>query len=44
MSRRIDTALQLLGPAALVVAVGVFSTTVSRALEIYFLNALVSTQ
>ena len=42
MSRRIDTALQLLGPAALVVAVGVFSTTVSRALEIYFLNALVS--
>ncbi len=34
--------VQLLAPAAAVVAVGIGSTFVSRSLEIYFLNALVS--
>jgi branched-chain amino acid transport system permease protein len=38
----VDTALALLGPAALVVAVGIGSTFVSRSNEIHFLNALVS--
>jgi branched-chain amino acid transport system permease protein len=42
MKRRVEALMQLLAPAALVVAVGAFSTTVSRANEIYFLNALVS--
>jgi len=40
--RRLEPAVQLLGPALLVVAVGAISTGVSRANEIYFLNALVS--
>ena len=34
--------LELIGPAALVIVVGVVATFVSRANEIYFLNALVS--
>ena len=34
--------LELLGPAAVVVAVGVVASLVSQAREIYFLNALVS--
>lgn len=42
MRRSAEAALQLLGPTALVVAVGISSTTVSRANEIYFLNALVA--
>ena len=42
MRRHVDTALQLLGPVALVVAVGAVSTTVSSADKIYFLTALVS--
>ena len=42
MIRRLEPAVQLLGPALLVVAVGAISTGVSRANEIYFLNALVS--
>jgi branched-chain amino acid transport system permease protein len=40
--RNLDTALQLLAPAVLVVAVGIASRFVSNANEIYFLNALVS--
>jgi branched-chain amino acid transport system permease protein len=40
--RGLDTALQLLAPSVLVVAVGIGSTFVSSAREIYFLNALVS--
>jgi branched-chain amino acid transport system permease protein len=40
--RGLDTALQLLGPAAVVVAVGIASTFVSLSNEIYFLNALVA--
>ena len=40
--RRLDALVQLGGPAAAVVAVGIASTTVSRSNEIYFLNALVS--
>jgi len=42
VSRRLQPVVELLGPALLVVAVGVVSTGVSRANEIYFLNALVS--
>jgi branched-chain amino acid transport system permease protein len=42
MTRRLDALVQLLAPAALVVVVGLVATTVSRANEIYFLNALVS--
>jgi branched-chain amino acid transport system permease protein len=42
MRRPVDTALAQLGPAALVVAVGIGSTFVSRSNEIHFLNALVS--
>ena len=42
MRRSLDTAVQVLVPAALVVAVGVGSTLVSSANEIYFLDALVS--
>jgi branched-chain amino acid transport system permease protein len=40
--RGLDTALQLGGPAAVVVAVGIASTFVSLSNEIYFLNALVA--
>ncbi len=40
--RRVEDVLQLAVPAALVVAVGVGSTLVSPANEIYFLNALIS--
>jgi branched-chain amino acid transport system permease protein len=40
--RRADTVVQLAGPAAVVVAVGIVATFVSRSTEIYFLNALVS--
>jgi branched-chain amino acid transport system permease protein len=42
MRGRLDLALAFLGPAALVVAVGIGSTLVSRSNEIHFLNALVS--
>ena len=42
MSDRFDSAVALLGPAALVVAVGIGATQVSRSNEIHFLNALVS--
>ena len=41
MRSYVTAAVQLLGPVALVVAVGVFSTTVSPANKIYFVNALV---
>jgi len=40
--RSLDALVQVLGPAALVVAVGVGATRVGRATEIYFLDALVS--
>ena len=40
--RRLDQWTALLGPALLVVAVGIGSTLVSRANEIHFLNALVA--
>ena len=40
--RRLDALVQLLGPVALVVAVGIVATTMSAANEIYFLNALVN--
>ena len=42
MTRRLDVAAQLVGPALLVIAVGILGTRVSRATEIYFLSALVS--
>jgi branched-chain amino acid transport system permease protein len=42
VKRTLDTAVQVLVPAALVVAVGIGSTLVSSANEIYFLDALVS--
>jgi branched-chain amino acid transport system permease protein len=42
MRRWIEPLVHLAGPVALVVAVGLMATTVSRANEIYFLNALVS--
>jgi branched-chain amino acid transport system permease protein len=42
MRRTLETVLQLGGPALAVVAVGIGSTLVSRSIEIYFLNALVS--
>jgi len=42
MTRRLDPLVQLGGPVLLVVAVGLLSTTVSAANEVYFLNALVS--
>jgi branched-chain amino acid transport system permease protein len=42
MSRALDAFVQVLVPSALVVAVGIGATFVSRAIEIYFLDALVS--
>ncbi len=42
MTRRIDVLVQLLGPIALVILVGLLSTYVSRANQVYVLNALVS--
>jgi branched-chain amino acid transport system permease protein len=42
MRRYLDLLVQLAAPAALVVVVGIGSTLVSSANEIYFLNALVS--
>ena len=42
MRRSLDTALQLVGPAAVVIVVGIASTFVSSSNEIYFLNALVA--
>ena len=42
MTRRLDVVVQLAGPLLLVVAVGLFSTTVSPSNEVYFLNSLVS--
>ncbi|MDQ5821389.1 MAG: branched-chain amino acid ABC transporter permease [Actinomycetota bacterium] len=42
MSRRLGPFVELLGPIAAVVAVGLLATTLSRANEIYALNALVS--
>jgi branched-chain amino acid transport system permease protein len=41
MSRRLEPAVELLGPAVVVAVVGFAATLVSRANEIYFLNALV---
>ena len=41
MRRYLEPLPQLLGPVVLVIAVGAFSTTVSPANKIYFLNALV---
>jgi branched-chain amino acid transport system permease protein len=40
--RYLDAGVQLVAPAVLVVAVGIWSTLVSSSKEIYFLNALVS--
>ena len=40
--KRVDTWVTLLGPALLVVVVGIGSTFVSRSTEIHFLNALVA--
>jgi branched-chain amino acid transport system permease protein len=40
--RYFDAGVQLVAPAVLVVAVGIWSTLVSSSKEIYFLNALVS--
>ena len=40
--RRSEAAVQLLAPVVLVVVVGLLSTAVSQATEVYFLNALVS--
>ena len=42
MTRRADLALQVAGPGAVVAAVGIGSTFVSRSNEIHFLNALVA--
>jgi branched-chain amino acid transport system permease protein len=42
MRNRLDTAVALLGPALLVVLVGIGATFVSRSNEIHFLNALAS--
>jgi len=42
MTRRLDALVALLGPAAIVVAVGIATTLVSRSTQIYLLNALVS--
>ncbi|HET9323985.1 MAG TPA: branched-chain amino acid ABC transporter permease [Gaiellaceae bacterium] len=42
MRRYLDPLVQVLAPAVLVVAVGIWSTLVSSSNEIYFLNALVS--
>jgi branched-chain amino acid transport system permease protein len=42
VNRALDVVVQLLGPAALVVAVGIASSFVSASNEIYFLNALVN--
>ena len=42
MTSRLDALVELAGPVLLVVAVGLFSTTVSPSNEVFFLNALVS--
>ncbi|MDX6505581.1 MAG: branched-chain amino acid transport system permease protein [Gaiellaceae bacterium] len=42
MRRRLDTLVQLAAPALLVVAVGLFATTVSPSNQVYVLNALVA--
>src|SRR5439155_749762 len=42
MRRRLDAFVQLGAPSLLVVVVGLVSTTVSAANQVYFLNALVS--
>jgi branched-chain amino acid transport system permease protein len=42
MTRRLDALVELAGPVLLVVAVGLFATTVSPSNEVYVLNALVS--
>jgi branched-chain amino acid transport system permease protein len=42
MTRRLDALVELAGPVLLVMAVGLFSTTVSPSNEVFFLNALVS--
>jgi branched-chain amino acid transport system permease protein len=42
MKRYLEPSLQLVVPVAVIVAVGIASTIVSRSNEIYFLNALVS--
>ena len=42
MRRRADAVVELLGPSALVIAVGLVATTASLANQVYFMNALVS--
>jgi branched-chain amino acid transport system permease protein len=42
MRRHLDSVVQLAAPAVLVIAVGLFTTTVSPSNEVYLLNALVS--
>jgi branched-chain amino acid transport system permease protein len=42
VTRRLDPVVELLGPALLLIAVGLVSTVVSSANQIYFLQALVS--
>ena len=42
MRRQADALVELLGPSALVIAVGIVATFTSASNEIYFLNALVS--
>jgi branched-chain amino acid transport system permease protein len=42
MRLRVDSAVQLLGPVALLVAAGLLATVVTRSTEIHVLNALVS--
>jgi branched-chain amino acid transport system permease protein len=42
MTRHVDDLVELLGPSALVLAVGLVATTASLANQVYFLNALIS--
>ena len=42
MSRRVDEAAQLLAPVLLVVATAILGSFTSRAIEIYFLTAIIS--
>ena len=42
MIRRVDDAAQLLAPIVLVVAAAIVGSFTSRAIEIYFLTAIVS--
>jgi len=42
MRRAVDALVELVGPSALVIAVGLVATTASLANQVYFMNALVS--